>query len=442
MTGNLVKVACELISGWTGFELRSIAPQRIRDFVERRSAQLGYPSASAYLEDLKLADAVAPEPQRLINLVTNGLTHFWRDEPQLDALRAALTETAARIKDRPIRIWCAGCSTGEEAYTVAMIASEEKISVKVLGTDINTEVLSHAALGRYSAWSMRRLNQSRRDAYFRPHSNLLEVADGLIDVVEFRYHSVTSRPPEPQTQWDLILCRNVLIYLHERARERAAENFAGSLNADGYLLLGSSEQLMEGHELFRASRREGGFVYRHTEKDAGSTSAIILELDEESVPLLAGRDLDASATQEIDGDAPIIELVQAGLAHLQSDLGAALACFEAAAGYDPFVLETYIHLAAALTKAAPERAGEALQKALFLDPHHWYAAYELAKIHDSQGERRRAKIAYSQVLEGLDHRRRPLFDERMIGEDLFHVELRSDEIRAASIAALESLIAQ
>ncbi len=440
MTGNLVKVACELISGWTGFELRSIAPERIRDFVERRSAQLGYSSAAAYLEDLKVADAVAAEPQRLINLVTNGLTHFWRDEPQLEALRAALVETAQRIQDRPIRVWCAGCSTGEEAYTVAMIAAEERISVKVLGTDINTEVLSHAALGRYSDWSLRRLSGARKDSYFRPHSNLLEVVDGLIEVVEFRYHSVTSRAPESHVHWDLILCRNVLIYLHERARERAAENFAAALNPDGYLLLGSSEQLMEGHELFRASRREGGFVYRHTQKDAGSTSAIILELDEESVPLLAGRDLDA--TQEIDCDAPIIELVQSGLSHLDSDLGTALACFEAAAGYDPFVLETYIHLAAALADAAPERAAEALQKALFLDPHHWYAAFELAKIHANSGERRRAKITFSQVLEGLDQRRRPLFDERLIGESLFHVEETREDVRAASIAALESLIAQ
>jgi len=106
------------------------------------------------------------------------------------------------------------------------------------------------------------------------------------------------------------------------------------------------------------------------------------------------------------------------------------------------VLETYIHLAAALADAAPERAAEALQKALFLDPHHWYAAFELAKIHANSGERRRAKITFSQVLEGLDQRRRPLFDERLIGESLFHVEETREDVRAASIAALESLIAQ
>jgi Tfp pilus assembly protein PilF len=106
------------------------------------------------------------------------------------------------------------------------------------------------------------------------------------------------------------------------------------------------------------------------------------------------------------------------------------------------VLETYIHLAGALTDAAPERAAEALQKALFLDPHHWYAAFELAKIHAHSGERRRAKITFSQVLEGLEQRRRPLFDERLIGESLSHVEETRDEVRVASIAALESLITQ
>lgn len=439
MNASLVGHACELISAWTGFDLRSIAPRRIRDFIVRRSTSLGYPSPAAYLNDLSHARATDPEPQRLINLVTNGLTHFWRDEPQLEALRAALRDASERVRGRPVRVWCAGCSTGEEAYTAAIIAREERVPVRILGTDINTDSLGHAALGRYSGWALRHLNDRRRDQYFLERERIWEVRDPVFASVEFRRHSVLDRAPDNPVTWDIILCRNVMIYLHEGARERATEHFAVALDQDGYLLLGSSEQLLDPHGLFRASRRDGGFVYRHVQKLAGTTQPIILELDEEEAPLLAARELEP--TLEMDDDAPVLRLVHEGLSNLYSDRQAALACFEAVAGYDPFLVENYIHLARALSNA-PERAVEALQKALFIDPLHWYAAVEIARLNETLGDFRRAQIGYRQALEGLEQRAVPLFDPRLVDDALFHVEHSADDVLRECQSALERLASQ
>ncbi|MEZ4459405.1 MAG: CheR family methyltransferase [bacterium] len=436
MNPSLVQQACELISKWSAFDLRSMAPRRIRDFVVRRSAALGYPSPSSYLAELAEASPSDPEPQRLINLVTNGLTHFWRDEPQLDALRYSLSEVSTRVKGRPVRVWCVGCSTGEEAYTVAMVARELQVAVKVLGTDINTEGLSHAALGRYSQWSLRKLEDRRRNQHFRQHENQWEVSDVLMRSVEFRRHNVVERPPDTPLTWDVVICRNVLIYLHEAAKERVAENFAIALDQDGYLILGSSEQLMGGEELFRASKKEGGFVYRHLDKAPGTTQPLILDLEEESIPVLIAEGL--AKTQEIEDDAAVVHLVSSGLGQLATNPESALACFEAAACYDPFVLETYIHIARALAEA-PERATEALQKALFLDPYQWYAAYEAGRIYEACGERRRAKIAYAQALEGIEQRTTTLFDERLVDAPLLSVESKKSTIHALCTAGLERL---
>lgn len=437
MNANLVQRACELISAWTAFDLRSMAPHRVRDFVLRRSAALGYSSPAAYLAELAASAPDDPEPQRLVNLVTNGLTHFWRDEPQLDALRAALAEIATRVKGRPIRVWCVGCSTGEEAYTVAMVARDLQVQVKVLGTDINTDGLSHAAVGRYSDWSLRKLDDRRKSLNFSPIDANWDVNDPLIRMVEFRRHNVVDRPPDMPLTWDVIICRNVLIYLHELAKERVTENFAIALDQDGYLILGSSEQLLGGEDLFRASRREGGFVYRHLDKAPGTTQAIILDLEEEPVPVLLSQGL--SKTQEIDGDAAVVELIQAGLSVIESDVESAIACFEAAACYDPFILETYLHLAQAL-EIAPERAAEALQKALFLDPHHWYAAYQAGRVYEASGEDRRAKIAYTQAIEGMLQRKTPLFDDRLVPPAFTTIDGKMSTFRTLCIAGLERLM--
>ncbi len=408
MNPALVQIAFNIISNLTGFDLHGTSPSRTLEFVRRRAESLNFPSAAMYLDELKNAAPSDPEPQRLINLITNGQTCFWRDEPQLEAYRAALREVQQRGLKRPIRVWCAGCSTGDEAYTAAMIADEEGVEVQVLGTDINTEVLAHAALGRYDSWSLRRLDPARREAYFEQVAEgQWDISERLFQVVEFEQHNILKRAPDFPELWDVIMCRNVLIYFSSTARRLASENFAVGLDGDGYLILGSSEQLEDDWHLWRASRQADGFVYRHAQKDAGTTMPIVLpDFDDDfdtafdDVPSTVEED----TVDFFDLDA-IQELLERAQTHRKrNELDMALACYEAAAGYDPFVPETYVLTGSLLEEQiAPIRAMEAYRKALFLEPFYWFAAFRLAKLHEQNNERGRAIQAYNQALEGLNH---------------------------------------
>ena len=407
MSPALVQIAYKIIGSLTGFELHGTSPSRVLEFVRRRAEMMNYASPALYLEDLKTASPLDPEPQRLINLITNGVTCFWRDEPQLEAYRAALRELKDRNLGRPVRIWCAGCSTGDEAYTVAMIADEEGVDARVLGTDINTEVLSHATLGRYDSWSLRRLDPARRDAYFtQMNEDQWDITSRLFDFVEFQQHNILKRPLTSDP-YDIILCRNVLIYFGSTAKRMASENFAVALDGDGYLILGSSEQLEDDWHLWRASRQADGYVYRHAQKDAGTTMPIVLDDFEDEISF--GYDDVPSTVEEdtieFDEHDVILELLERSQTHRRRDeLERALACYEAAAGYDPFVPETYVLTGDLLEhQVAPVRAMEAYRKVLFLNPYHWFASYRIAQLHHRHHEERRAIQAYRQTLEGLDH---------------------------------------
>lgn len=422
-----VGVASQLIGEWTGFELNESAPRRIKEFLERRAAILGYPALALYLEDLRTADERDPEPQRLINLVTNGLTAFWRDAPQLEAMRAAIRDGFSTL-NRPVRIWCAGSSTGEEAYTVAMIALEEGIRVEVLGTDINTDFLHHAAIGLYADWSLRRLDEKRKSRFFVRDDEQWAVRNELLSMVEFQRHNLLSDPPPGL--WDIILCRNVLIYHSTEATQRVVENFAAALAQDGFLMMGSSEQLQDDWNLFRTSQHGGGFLYRHANRTPGSTMPVPVLSDEFfAPPELAPISSLEEETIDVEDDEAVIRLLRSGIEHQESGhRESALACYEAAAGYDPFVPDTYLLMGIALeASGARAKAAESYQKALFINPYNWLAAFKLAQTHESLGDALRARQAYRQALEGMQLDE-SLFDSRLDFAEFERIEKHRNEV--------------
>ncbi|MEM1347593.1 MAG: protein-glutamate O-methyltransferase CheR, partial [Myxococcota bacterium] len=278
--------ACTLIEQWIGITLRGAAPHRLREFLERRAQALGYPSAEGYLREIERLSISDPEPRQLVNLVTNGLTTFWRDPPQLDALRVALLGLSKRYK-RQLTIWCAGCSTGEEAYTVSMICKESGIDAAILGSDINTEFLNHAQSAIYSPWSLRRLDEARQRRWFDTREGgLFSIRQELLENLYFRQHNLLATPPlSPSGEgWDVVMCRNVLIYFREDALYEVLNHFAGAMAPHGYLMFGSSEQLTArlsrrfGPLPFRATRHGEGFVYRLSTTPPGSTAFNLLAL--------------------------------------------------------------------------------------------------------------------------------------------------------------------
>jgi chemotaxis protein methyltransferase CheR len=455
--------ACRLIRHWTGFETNSTTPHRIGVFLTRRARALHLPNPDTYLRFVAGLDPHEREPQRLINLVTNGLTAFWRDEQQLDAIADALRSRPD--PERPLQIWCAGSSTGEEAYTLAMISLELERDAYVLGSDVNTESLAIAEAGRYGAWSLRRLGAERRRTFFS------EIDDGQWEVrpvvrqrVSFTHHNLLDPTPAPPTGggWDAILCRNVLIYLTHEARATILRRLADALAPGGYIFLGASEQVLTDVDVPLHSEPIGGsFALRPGAADASTEprppepsparresparsarrapprprrERASTEPDAREPEEPPGLDFPEpgvglgeaeTETLEIQGAEVVLDLLRQGMALQRNGaLEDALACFEAAACYDPFIPEAYCLIGGVLEElGSPQRALESYRKALFLAPHHWLAAHRAGEIYESIEDVPRARRAHHQALDGLDR------DEDLVDTSFFP-EIRGDEDRA------------
>jgi chemotaxis protein methyltransferase CheR len=193
--------------------------------------------------EMLLRQVGAGDPEAMQSLVERALvseTYFLRHPEHFDALRdlAWTTESAHRL-----RIWTAGCSTGEEAYSVALTllaAGRQAGQDQILGTDISERALERAKIGRYGSWSFRRVGREVRTAYFKPVGWEMEVIAPVRAMVEFRRHHLLDEPP-PAVGWDAIFCRNVLIYFDPETAAKSVRTLAAALRPGGLLLLGIAE---------------------------------------------------------------------------------------------------------------------------------------------------------------------------------------------------------
>ncbi len=415
---KVISLACDLLLEWTGFSLRETAPQRIAETFGRRAQRLGYDDPMAYLNALRDLPPTADEPQQIVNLITNGLTAFWRDTPQLSALRSVLRHLHAPNTLEPIYIWCAGVSTGEEAYTVAMIADEESIPIEVLGTDVNTDFLETARRGIYADWSLRRLDPSRHHKYLSAvDGDHWRVDHSAFNDIRFAHHNLLNAPPSsrhPDQRWDIVLCRNVLIYFSDNATTTALCHMADALSEQGYLIFGSSEQIYpedlgDNAPQLRPIRQGGGFLYRPGRSRTGQTIEPGRWVRENDAPLPhIEQPIDLGSLEETTSDVrdnnTVLTLLDTAAEHLgDGELELALACLEAALGYDPFQVECHCLMGTVLRSlGASQQAIEAFQKALFLHPDHWFAAHHTATIHRTTGDLDAARRAFRRTLDSLD----------------------------------------
>ncbi|EGJ49185.1 PAS domain S-box protein [Desulfocurvibacter africanus] len=191
-----------------------------------------------------------------------GVTRFFRDHEAFDLLaRRVLPEVLARSpQDDLVRIWCVGCSTGEEAYSVAMLflehmeQTEDKRGLQVFATDADFEGIEAARAGIYSAAAAADIGEQRRRRFFMPEGEYFRVLPKLRDSIVFAVQDLLRDPPIMRI--DLIVCRNMLIYLDSPAQKVAAQIFFQSLHPGGFLLLGPSETLGGCGELFQVEDKK------------------------------------------------------------------------------------------------------------------------------------------------------------------------------------------
>jgi chemotaxis protein methyltransferase CheR len=199
--------------------------------------------------------------QEVIEAVSVQETYFYRDGEVFECLRVhIIPELLKLLKEREVRVWSAGCATGEETYTLAMLfyetAKEKGIKEKMLedrlliiGTDISERALKIAEEGVYKVSPMGSLRKAPPFLmeYFEPHGKEIRVKDKVRRLVRFYLHNLLSGSP-PLSPADLILCRNVLIYFSETAKQKAYDTFVSSLRKGGFLVLGALDEPNRGLE--------------------------------------------------------------------------------------------------------------------------------------------------------------------------------------------------
>jgi chemotaxis protein methyltransferase CheR len=238
----------------------------------RRMKELKTTSLREYLECLTVRATRQAELVALLNEITIGETCFFRNQPQLDALRQVviprIVEAKAKLPIRRLRIWSAGCSTGEEPHTLAMLLLEESHgrlkdwSIEILATDLNERSLAHAKNAIYGTYSTRNLTPYFSQKYFLPAGELLQVQPVVRNLITFsRLNLSDDGRMTFMKGMDIIFCCNVLIYFDLASKRRVFQHFYNNLLPHGYLFLGHSESLYGVSDDFHLVHLPGSTAY-------------------------------------------------------------------------------------------------------------------------------------------------------------------------------------
>lgn len=231
----------------------------------------------ATLDELITILVMNKEPglsNQVVEALLNNETYFFRDRAPFDLLsRHALPElTKKRHSSRKIRIWSAGCSTGQEVYSIAMLFAENVAqwrgwTVDVLGTDVSSAVVERARSGVYTQFEVQRglgINQTIR--WFEECDDGWRAVEDLRKAIRFQVHNLLEPPPHPGG-FDIVLCRNVLLYLTPEKRRLAFDRLASAMASDGWLMLGAGETVIGQTDRFGSDIEARG-LYRRTDGDA------------------------------------------------------------------------------------------------------------------------------------------------------------------------------
>ena len=237
----------------------------------QRLVELEMDSYEQYISFLVMGPYQMDEFQEMFNRITINETSFFRNEPQLDVFeKRVLPELLeARKNVKRLRIWSAACSTGEEPYTLAIQVHRTlgvrlaDWRVEIFGSDISERVLNIAAEGRYTDYSMRTTPLMVRQRYFKQDGPAWMLDPTIRSMVTFGLHNLKDRSgAKAHGSWDVIFCRNVLIYFDDAMKKQVLQTFADQLAGDGYLFIGHSETIRSGEAPFAPVPIPQGFLYR------------------------------------------------------------------------------------------------------------------------------------------------------------------------------------
>ncbi len=263
---------CEFLYRRTGM----LFGESKRYYIDRRVAdRIGATKSRSFPAYFALLLSQPMEAELLINSFTVNETYFLREEHQLRCLSQSLLPDIVQRKqpgDR-IRIWSFPCSTGEEPYSIAIWLLEkwrlvDAYNVEIIGSDIDTAVLRHAQVGEYGHRALSRLSTGMRDAYFhKVDAERWQLIDDLRESVTFRTANLIDQASvAAEGRFDVIFCRNVLIYFDDAARAQAVDLLYDALLPGGYICLGHTESMGRISDRFKAVRFADAVVYKRPEE--------------------------------------------------------------------------------------------------------------------------------------------------------------------------------
>ncbi|RMH11837.1 MAG: protein-glutamate O-methyltransferase CheR [Planctomycetota bacterium] len=237
-----------------------------------RLHELDLENFDQYIAFLTMGPYQVDEFQEMFNRITINETSFFRNEAQLQVFeRQILPELLEARKDlKRIRIWSAACSTGEEPYTLAILVHRSlgvrlaDWRIEILGTDISERALKVANGGIYTNYAMRSTSELIKRRYFTEENGQFRLSDEIREMVSFELHNLKdSMAAKRHGTWDIIFCRNVLIYFDDQMKRLVTNTFADVLAKDGTLFIGHSENIRDVSDAFEQLPIPQGFCYRH-----------------------------------------------------------------------------------------------------------------------------------------------------------------------------------
>lgn len=438
----------ELVTAQTGLAIRDQDRNTLSRKIWTRMNRLGINSPQFYYRLLSIgAGQNNQEWQEFVLLLTNIESYFFRDRGQFSLLRnqiiPELIDRAANTKT--LRIWSAGCSTGEEPYSLAMLLWEilgdrPDWHITIIGTDINEDALHRARCGRYTSWSFRTTDEAFQQKYFTAIRHHYQINEKLRSMVQFRYLNLfkdtfISIDP-PLEQIDLILCRNVFIYFEPNAIARTLDKFYHSLTERGYLMTGHAELYNQNVSQFQTKIFPESVVYQRPQPQFLPVKEIPPPLPKSPLPRLEKPSLVIhSAPRQID---PTIALLAQAqylftlknypvaldkahqvlrlhpqnleahylVAQIQANTGhyeqAVQSCHRILS-LDPFSVKAYT-LLAQIADEVGDREGTKnfLKKIIYLEPKSLFAYWELSYIYELEGNWQKAQKMYKATLALLE----------------------------------------
>ncbi|MBI3183388.1 MAG: methyltransferase domain-containing protein [Myxococcales bacterium] len=377
---------CAYIAERTGTSLSSQQAARLKAVLDSR---LSGRKEEEYLAHLSSVGGAA-ELAELISAIVVHKTDLFRDEVQLGAFRQHLLRPLCRT-GRPLRLWSAGCATGEEVATLLVLLEEEGAhpSSTVLGTDLSAAVLERARRLSFPAEAVRRVPPSLKSRYFREREGQLELLPALRARACFCCHNLMDMPypfPQGASAFDVIFCRNVLIYFTEPAFDQVVAALAGRLVKGGTLVLSAAEPILRPQALLDTVRHGEAFFYcRRAEprrKVTGEFPAVPVRRVTGEIPVQPVR--------RVTGEMPALcaEPPPAPVVPEEDPREEAVQLFH-------LVLEW------AAAGESDEETEKGLRRCLYLDPHFAQARYLLGMLLEQRGALADAAAEYRRALSAL-----------------------------------------